>query len=113
MAWSPDLIQLFEDTEKCITSSPIMECFYPSEPLFLKTYWSTEGMAWILIQPTDGKESNKSANKIIATGECNFDLEKKRSKTVASLLWIPLMQRHGEEIGFFLLIIRSWDLGYQ
>ena len=33
-------------------------------------------MVWILTQPADEKESNKSAKKLVATGECNFDMEK-------------------------------------
>ena len=33
-------------------------------------------MAWILMQPADDKESKKAAKKIVATGECNFYLEK-------------------------------------
>ena len=53
MAWSPELIQLFEDTKKCITSLPIMARFDPTKPVFIKTYWSEEGMDWILMQTAD------------------------------------------------------------
>ena len=37
-------------------------------------------MAWILIQPDDDEESNKSAKKLVATGECDFDVEKNVSR---------------------------------
>ena len=74
IAWFPDLIQLFEDMKKCITYSPIMERFDPTKLVLLKTDWSTEVMAWILIQPADDEESNKSAKKLVATGEWYFYL---------------------------------------
>ena len=53
MAWPPDLIKLFEDMKKCITSMPILARFNPTKPVFLKIDWSVEGMDWILMQPTD------------------------------------------------------------
>ena len=76
MEWSPDLIQLFEYMKKCITSSPSLERFDPTKPVFLKTDWIAEGMALILMHPYDDKESNKTAKNLVATSECNFDLEK-------------------------------------
>ena len=76
MAWSPNLIQLFEDMKKCITYSPILARFDPTKPVFLKTDWIAEGMALILMHPDDDKESNKAAKNLVATSECNFDLEK-------------------------------------
>ena len=76
MAWLHDLIQIFEDMKKCITFSPILARFNPTELIFLKTDWSTEGMAWILMQPADDKESKKLTKKLVATDECNFGLEK-------------------------------------
>ena len=69
MKWSPDLIQLFEDMKKCITSQPILARFDPTKPVFIKTDWSTEGMAWILMQPADYEESKNAAKKLITTGE--------------------------------------------
>ena len=76
MAWLTDLIQLFKDMKNCITSSPILARFCPKKTVFLKTDWIVEGMAWILIQRDDEKEYKKSAKKIVAIVECNFDLEK-------------------------------------
>ena len=75
MAWSPDLIKLFLDIKKCITSSPILARFDPKKPVFLKTDWSAEVMTWTLMQPADDEESNKTAKKLVTTGEWNFDLE--------------------------------------
>ena len=43
-AWKPDLIKLFEDIKVCITSSPVLARYNPSEPTFLKTDWSAKGM---------------------------------------------------------------------
>ena len=76
MAWSPDLIKIFEDMKKCIKSSPILARFDPTKPVFLKTDWSAEVMTWTLMQPADDKESNKAANNLVPAGECDFDLEK-------------------------------------
>ena len=53
MAWSPDLIKLFEDMKKFITPSPIIARFGPTKSVFLKTDWSEEVMAWILMQSAD------------------------------------------------------------
>ena len=77
-----------------------------------RTEWGAEGMDWILMQPVDDKESNKAANNLVATGECNFDLEK-RSKPTTSVLWIAFVHRKGEEITLFCRRILSWMLGYQ
>ena len=53
MAWSPDLIKIFEDMKKCITSSPILARFDPTKPVFLKTDRSAEGLDLILMQASD------------------------------------------------------------
>lgn len=37
MAWSPSIIQSFDDIKVCITSSPILARFDLSKPTFLKT----------------------------------------------------------------------------
>ena len=44
MAWTPALLELFEDLKACITSSPITIQYDPDTPEFLKTDWSSEGM---------------------------------------------------------------------
>ena len=56
MVWLPGLIQMFEDMKNCITSSPIMVHLDPTKPVFLKTGWSSEGMAWILMKPAGDEE---------------------------------------------------------
>ena len=74
LAWTPELIQLFEDLKRCITSGPILARYDPSKPTFLKTDWSAEGMGWILMQPADDEESVRATELLRTTGECLFDL---------------------------------------
>jgi hypothetical protein len=77
MAWSPSLIELFEELKADITSSPVLARFDPSKPTFLKTDWSAEGMGWILMQPSDDEESRPATVTLRETGECLFDLSAK------------------------------------
>jgi len=73
MAWSPQLVQLFQDIKTMITSSPLLARFKPAKPVFLKTDWSTSGMAWILMQPDDSPQS-VAATKLLANEGINqFD----------------------------------------
>ena len=44
IAWSPSLLQLFQDIKTCITSSPVLARYDHDKPVFLKTDWSAEGM---------------------------------------------------------------------
>lgn len=74
MAWTQDLIQLFADIKVCITSGPILARYNPEKPTFLKTDWSADGMAWILMQPADDEESQRATKLLLETGECIFDL---------------------------------------
>ena len=74
VAWTPDLIQLFEELKVTITSSPVLARFDPEMPTFLKTDWSAEGMGWILMQPANDVESEKAAKIVLKSGECLFDL---------------------------------------
>ena len=76
IAWTPDLISLFEELKVTITSSPMLAGFDPLKPTFLKTDWSVEGMGWILIQPADDIEYTKSAKALLKFGKCTFDLSK-------------------------------------
>ena len=76
MAWSPMLLELFNDMKQCITSSPILIRYDPTRPVFLKTDWSAEGMGWILMQPAADDESRKASKTLQETGECRFDLSK-------------------------------------
>ena len=72
-AWTPELSTLFTDLKVCITSSPVIR-FDPTKITFLKTYWSSEGMGWILMQPADDDESIKAAQHLRKTGIFLFDL---------------------------------------
>lgn len=74
MEWTPELIQLFEDLKRCVTSSPVLARYDPNKPTFLKTDWSAEGMGWILMQPADDEESQEAIKILLETGECLFDL---------------------------------------
>ena len=76
MAWSPELIELFHELKVCITSSPVLRRYDPTEPVFLKTDWSAEGMGWILMQPASDEISQKAVQTLIETGECLFDKTK-------------------------------------
>ena len=40
MAWKPELIELFNELKKGVTSSPVLARFDPYKPTFLKNYWS-------------------------------------------------------------------------
>ena len=42
VAWTLDLIQLFEELKVTITSSPVLARFNPEKPTFLKIDWSSE-----------------------------------------------------------------------
>ena len=53
IAWTSDLVSLFEELKVTFTSSPVLARFNPLKPTFIKTDWSAEGMEWTLIQPTD------------------------------------------------------------
>ena len=53
MAWSPDLVELFQDITCFITSSPVLVRCDPVKPTFLRTYWSADGMGCIFMQPVN------------------------------------------------------------
>ena len=53
MAWTPDLISLFEELRVIITSFPVFARFDSLKSTFLKTDWSVEGIGRKLMQPTD------------------------------------------------------------
>ena len=76
IAWSPELIALFHELKVCITSSPVLRRYDPTEPVFLKTDWSAEGMGWILTQPASDEISQKAVHTLLQTGECLFDKTK-------------------------------------
>ena len=74
--WTTDLKALFEDMKKCLTSSPVLTRYDPSQPVFLKTDWSAAGMGWILLQPAGDTASQAAAKVLRETGECTFDINK-------------------------------------
>ena len=76
MACTPVIISLFHELKVSITLSPVLSCFDLEKPTSLKNYWSAEGMGWILMQPTDYKESQKATSHLKTTGECLFGLSK-------------------------------------
>ena len=101
MAWTPDIISLFEELEVIITSSPVLTRFDPLKPTFLKTDWSAEGMGWILMQPADDIESTKATKSLLKCGECTFDRSKDDARlrpvrfgskacTDFRITWIPI-----------------------
>ena len=73
MAWTPELLELFEDLKESITSSPITARYNPELPVFLKTDWSSEGMGWILMQPHSDSVSVSALKLLENEGICKFD----------------------------------------
>ena len=73
LAWSPQLIELFQDIKQMITSSPLLVSFNPAKPVFLKTDWSASGMAWILMQPDDSPASVAATKMLKGKGTNLFD----------------------------------------
>ena len=82
-AWIPELIKLFADLNICITSSPVIVRFNPYKIAFLKTDWSSKGIGWILIQPSDDNKSIKAVAHLRITGECLFELSNNGSRLKA------------------------------
>ena len=76
IAWTPELLELFNTAKDLITSSPILARYDPSKPTFLKTDWSAEGMGWILMQPAQDEASLAATKLLIETGEVTFDIAK-------------------------------------
>ena len=73
-AWSYELKTLFYDLKELIISSPLLACYDPSKPTFLKTDWSAHGMGYILCQPDDSPESSAAITTLQSNGTCLFDL---------------------------------------
>ena len=76
MDWTPSLIELFDELEKVVTSSLLLEIFDHDKPTLLATDWIAEVMGWILMQHADDEESQQSVKILRETGECLFDLSK-------------------------------------
>ena len=88
MAYTQDLIKLFKELIICITSSPVLARFDADKPTFLKTDWSTEGIRWILMQPSDDAESITATKLLKTTGECKFDLSMNGARLKPIFFWI-------------------------
>ena len=80
MAWTPDLISLFEELRVIITSIPVFARFDSLKSTFLKTEWSVEGIGWKLIQPTDDVKSTEAPKDLLKSGECTFDFSKNSAR---------------------------------
>ena len=74
MVWSPDLLTLFYDFKKAITSSPVLSRFDPSKPVFLKIDWSSVGVGFVVMQPANEEISEKATALLQTTGEWLFDI---------------------------------------
>ena len=51
MAWTPELMELFDELKKGVTYLPVLVIFDPNKKTLLKNNRITEGMEWILMQP--------------------------------------------------------------
>ena len=81
MAWTPDLISLFEELRVAITSSPVLARFHLLKPTFIKTDWSAEGMGWILMQPADDIESTARLISVkMVLDYIQFDLDREHAQ---------------------------------
>ena len=74
LAWTVDLVELFENTNLCIISSPVTIRYDPDVPVFLKTDWSSYGMGWMLMKPAQDKISKDAVKSLETTEECVFDV---------------------------------------
>ena len=67
MAWSKDLVYLFEYLKKDLTTEPVLARYDSTKSIFLKTDWSSLGMSFILMQPGNDVESDEDSI-------CDFDV---------------------------------------
>ena len=74
MAWNSQLITLFSEFKHGMTSSPVLNHFEPDKYNFLKKYWSSEGMVWIMMQTATVKEYQHASTVLKDTGTCLLDL---------------------------------------
>lgn len=72
--WTDDLKLLFNALKTNVTSQPVCARYDSSEPVFLKTDWSSLGMSFILMQPSNDKESTDATATLLDNGICKFDL---------------------------------------
>ena len=73
-AWTDDLKQLFESLKADLTSEPLLARYDSTKPLFLKTDWSSLGLSFILMQPSNDEASKAATDLLLRSGECTFDV---------------------------------------
>jgi len=74
-AWTPDLLQTFQDLKQALVSDPLLRRYDSSLPTFLKTDWSKTGMSLILMQPEDS-DAARAATELLKhhePGSVTFD----------------------------------------
>ena len=74
VAWSKDLVCLFNSLKKDLTSEPLLARYDSTKPIFLKTDWSSLGMSFVLMQPGNDKVSDSATKKLLNEGVCDFDV---------------------------------------
>ena len=84
--WTQNLSGIFNSLKHSIVSSPLLERFDSSKPLFLQTDWSATGMNYILMQPDDRTEARSATYKLVNKGEWNFDLSSDSTRLIPVLL---------------------------
>jgi hypothetical protein len=71
--WTEDLKRLFSSLKNDLTSEPVLARYDSSKPVFLKTDWSSLGMSFILMQPSDDAVSTAAIKKLVEHGVCDYD----------------------------------------
>lgn len=74
LAWSSNLVATFESLKQLITSLPLLARYDSTKPLFLKIDWNATGMGYTLMQPDNRAASRIALEKLLSTGECDFDI---------------------------------------
>ena len=80
MAWTPEMISLFQLMKKEMTSSPVLARYDSTKPTFLKTDYSALEMAYIIMQPEDSDEARLATKKPENEGICDFDVNMKGAR---------------------------------
>ena len=68
MAWTPDLVKLFEELKVRIASFPVLSMLDYQMRTFSRTNWSAEGVVWIPMQPANDIESTTATEHLLKTG---------------------------------------------
>ena len=73
IAWTPELISLFDSLKIVLASSPVLARYDSSLPIFLKTDWSATGVEFIIMQPATDKVYVEALRALRETGENKSD----------------------------------------